>query len=218
MRRIIVLCLMLTAAIPARAETRWISDVLTVPLRSGPSNAHRILHRGLPSGTPLEVLSVDEASGFAHVRTANGTEGWVTAQYLVSQPIARDRLEAATRRVQALERELGERGKRLAEVTTKSSDAAAANEALATQAQRLEAELAELKRTSATAIAIRERNDELTRLNDRLQQEVNDLIADNHALEDDLQQRGMWIGGALVLAGLIGGALIKARPRRSGWS
>ena len=43
-----------------------------------PSTAHRILNRGLPSGTPLEVLSIDEASGFAQVRTENGTEGWIT--------------------------------------------------------------------------------------------------------------------------------------------
>ena len=38
------------------AATAYISDELTVPLRSGPSGGHRILHRGLPSGTVLEVI------------------------------------------------------------------------------------------------------------------------------------------------------------------
>ncbi len=203
---------------PTYADTQWISDVFTVPLRSGPSNAHRILHRGLPSGTPLEVLSIDDASGFAQVRTVNGTEGWITAQYLVKEPIAREQLEAAKRRLASLERELADRAKRVSELASSGSDVAALNEELNAQVQRLDAELSELKRVSADAIATRARNEELKRLNDRLQGEVNELIDDTHALRSDVQQRGMWIGAALVLAGLIGGALIKARPRRSGWS
>ena len=79
----------------AQAETAWISDRLTVPLRSGPSNANRILHRGLPSGTRMEVLARDSDSGFVQIRTDRGTEGWLPEQYLVSEPIARDRLVAA---------------------------------------------------------------------------------------------------------------------------
>ena len=84
------------------AETAYISDRLTVPVRSGPSNANRILHRGLPSGTRLTILARDETSGFVQIRTDGGTEGWLPAQYLVSEPIARDRLVAANRRVDEL--------------------------------------------------------------------------------------------------------------------
>ncbi len=218
MRRLSILCITVVLAAPAHAETVWVSDAFTVPLRSGPSNGHRILHRGLPSGTALEVLSVDEDSGFTQVRTENGTEGWLTSQYLVTEPIARERLEAATRRIRSLERELSERGKRVADLTARDTDSAVANEALTAQIERLEAELAELKRTSADAIATRSQNEELKRLNERLQGEVNELIEDTHNLESNVQQRGMWIGAGLVLAGLIGGALLKARPRRSGWS
>ncbi|NJN51354.1 MAG: TIGR04211 family SH3 domain-containing protein [Gammaproteobacteria bacterium] len=218
MKRFIAIYITATFALPTFAETQWISDVFTVPLRSGPSNAHRILHRGLPSGTALEVLSVDEVSGFAQVRTLNGTQGWITAQYLVKEPVARERLERANRRVETLERELAARAKRVADLSAEGSDVAAVNETLAAQVLALETELTELKRTAADAIATRSRNEELARLNDRLQSEVAELVDETHSLRDDVQQRGMWIGAALVLAGLVGGALIKARPRRSGWS
>ena len=67
------------------AETNYVSDNLSVPLRSGPSNAHRILHRGLPSGTALEVLGRDEESGFTQIRTNNGTEGWLPTQYSIAR-------------------------------------------------------------------------------------------------------------------------------------
>ena len=90
------------SATTATAETAYISDNLTVPLRSGPSNANRILHRGLPSGTRLEILARDSDSGFVQIRTDRGTEGWLPAQYLVDEPIARDRLVAANRRIQEL--------------------------------------------------------------------------------------------------------------------
>ncbi|HJY42228.1 MAG TPA: TIGR04211 family SH3 domain-containing protein, partial [Steroidobacteraceae bacterium] len=84
--------------VPAPAATVYVSDQLTVPLRRGPSNSHKILHAGLPSGTALEVLGEDTAAGFTQVRTANGTEGWVPTQFLSNEPIARDRLAAANRR------------------------------------------------------------------------------------------------------------------------
>lgn len=218
MIRATLLACALLAAAPSTAATQWISDVLTVPLRSGPSNAHRILHRGLPSGTPLEVLAVDDASGFAQVRTESGTEGWVNAQYLVAQPIARDQLATAQRRIQSLERQLAERGKQVSELTSSGSAANASNEELTSEVNRLTAELADLKRVSADALAIDARNDELNQLNGRLRSEIDELIEENHALGSSVEQRGMWIGAGLVLIGLIGGALLKSRPRRSGWS
>lgn len=218
MIRALLLACSLLAAAPGMAATRWISDVLTVPLRSGPSNAHRILHRGLPSGTALEVLSVDEASGFAHVRTDNGTEGWVNAQYLVAEPIARDQLVVAQRRIQSLERQLAERGKQVTELTSTGSAATATNAELTGEVNRLTAELAELKRISADALAIDARAAELDQLNGRLRTEIDELVEENRALGSSVEQRGMWIGAGLVLIGLIGGALLKTRPRRSGWS
>lgn len=57
-------------AVPASAATVYISDELTVPLRSGPSGGHRIIHRGLPSGTQMEILDVNEEAGFTRIRTA----------------------------------------------------------------------------------------------------------------------------------------------------
>jgi hypothetical protein len=44
------------------------------------------------------------------------------------------------------------------------------------------------------------------------------MVAELDVLRDNVQQRWLIIGGGLVLAGLILGAVIKARPRRSAWS
>ena len=55
-------------------------------------------------------------------------------------------------------------------------------------------------------------------LNDRLRAEVDELAGTISTLEDNVQERWLLIGGGLVLAGLLIGVAIKARPRRSAWS
>src|SRR3954462_11102916 len=101
MRRALFLLLTLMAA-SSVAETLYISDQLTVPLRRGPSNGHKIINAALPSGTALEVLGEDQAAGFTQVRTPNGIEGWVPTQYLANQRPARDQLATALKRIQTL--------------------------------------------------------------------------------------------------------------------
>ena len=196
----------------------WISDEFTVPVRSGPSDGHRIVHRGLPSGTELEVLGVDNAAEYTHVRTAAGVEGWISSQYLVKQPIAQVQLVAANNRIQALERQLAQRGEALTELKSTSSEAASTGDRLAAQVAKLEAELADVKQVSASALEEHARVQELTGLNARLRAEVDDLTEESQRLESNTEQRWLLIGGVLVLGGMLAGVAIKARPRRSGWS
>jgi SH3 domain protein len=210
--------LTLIAPVRVSAETVYISDRLTVPLRSGPSNANRILHRGLPSGTRMEVLSRNSDSGFVQIRTDRGTEGWLPAQYLVSEPIARDRLAAANRRIDELNATISQQRQQLNEVTSGKSASDQSVSQLTRQVKQLEQELSEIKRISAGAIAQNETNKELRALNERLRAEVDELVATINALEDNVQERWLLIGGGLVLAGLLLGAAIKARPRRSAWT
>ena len=208
----------LLVANPARAETAYISDKLTVPVRSGPSNANRILHRGLPSGTRLEILNRDSDSGFVQIRTAGGTEGWLPAQYLVNEPIARDQLAAANQRIRDLTQTIDAQKKQLGELDSGKSAADQSNGQLRRQVEELQTELAEIRRISAGAIAQNETNRELVALNERLRTEVDELVVSISALEDNVQERWLLIGGGLVLAGLVLGAAIKARPRRSAWN
>jgi SH3 domain protein len=73
------------------AETRYVSDELKVPMRSGASNQHRII-RFLKSGTPLKVLETDDETGFSKIELSDGKDGWVENGDMMSQPSARDRI------------------------------------------------------------------------------------------------------------------------------
>ena len=213
-----LLIVLSTVAAMASAQTAYISDNLTVPLRSGPSNANRILHRGLPSGTQLAIVSRDADSGFVEIRTNNGTEGWLPEQYLVDEPIARDRLVVANRRIQELTDNLEALRTQLGTLSRDKGQSDRSNTTLNRRVATLERELAEIKRISAGAIEQNATNQRLNELNERLRTEVDDMVTAIAALENNVEQRWLMIGGALVFIGLLLGVVIKSRPRRSAWN
>lgn len=206
----------------ASAETVYIRDTLYVPLRGGQSQEHRILNRGLRSGTALERLEENEETGYSRVRTSEGLEGWLQTQYLVEQPIASTRLDDLQAQLDELEarhqqtllrlREANEAGETLSSNTSSLAEANAA----------LQQELDELKALAADVIAIDEENQRLNEERDTLQAEIDHLSNRNSSLLDDQTQRWFLTGGGTVLIGLLFGFWVGRRiyQRRSasGWA
>lgn len=200
------------------ADTRYISDSLYVPLRSGPSGDHRIIHWGLQSGLSLEVLEEDESSKFTRVRTEGGMEGWIPSQYLVDEPIAADRLAQAESEIERLESLLGGDTSALAAELEEARQEAAHNAESAETIVALEAQLEEVRRVSASAIATQEENVKLAEANAALRREHEDLEARTDRLQGNVEMWWMAVGGGLVLAGLLIGVWLGSRSRRrSGW-
>lgn len=209
-------CLGLTTQpLAAVGDVNYISDVVTVPLRSGPTTAHRILHRGLPSGTQLTILGTDEEAGFTQVRTNDGMEGWVTSQYLIGEPIARVKLAAAEKRLQSLKAEIDKEREGRVSIQAEHKETDANNRTLNSQVQSLSKELSELKRISGDSINEHARNIELVQQNTRLAAQVEEQSNKAMQLEENLQLKWLLYGGALVLIGLLIGVVLKARPRQT---
>jgi SH3 domain protein len=217
MIRPIALALLFVSSI-AQAETRYISDELTVPLRRGPTNAHKIIHAGLPSGTALEVIAEDKDAGFTQVRMQNGTDGWVPTQYLVAEPIARDRLVAATKRIETLTAEVNSARQTMKSEQSARSNAEGVSGDLNKQLKQLQTELGEIKRVSANAVATYEENKALKAHADQLQETVDDQAKRLDSLKSHELRTWLLTGGGLVVLGLISGVAIKSRPKsKDGW-
>ncbi|MEE2784555.1 MAG: TIGR04211 family SH3 domain-containing protein [Pseudomonadota bacterium] len=200
------------------AESAYITDELTVPLRSGPSGGHRILHRGLSSGTQLTLLDEDADAGFTQVRTIQGTEGWIRTQYLVGQPIAKIQLVTARREITHLKQQLNEAEDEVDELTKSGASQAATNQSSASEISTLNSELEQIKQISQGAIATYEENLVLKEVNARLRDELDDVSEERNLLLDNETNEGIMLGAGLIFLGLIAGVLIKARPQRSAWS
>lgn len=218
--RFLILIILLTATALAHAQTgtRYVTDQLEVTLRSGETTQHRIITM-LPSGMRLEVLGQNSESGYSHVRTPQGTEGYVLTRYLENTPSARDRLataeqELTRQRTQATQ--LREQNKQLTDETTALKREI---EQLTRANQELDRDVTQIRRTSASALALDEDNRTLREQLNRLEREHQMLQQQNQVLQDRTARDWFMVGAGVVLLGIIIGLIIpKIRwQRKSRW-
>jgi SH3 domain protein len=201
------------------AETRYISDKIYVPLRVGDGSKYRIIHRGLPSGEQLELISSNEDSGYSQVRTSKGVEGWLPSHYLTSSPAARSQLEASKKRIEELTTASKELRAQLENTTQNSQETNSVVEELKLENKSLAEELEEIKRISANSIKLDDDNRRLLESNQMLSSEVDVLKTDNARLRENKENEFFLNGAFAVLIGVMV-ALIVPRmmpKRRSDW-
>lgn len=117
-------------------STRYISDETAITLREGKGMSAPVAAL-LKSGTKVELIEEDAASGYARVRVGPGREGWVLARYLSNEPAARERLAAMQSQFaenQALVRKLENDNARLREALAAKGEAPAPAPAAAADA------------------------------------------------------------------------------------
>lgn len=197
------------------AETRYISDVVLVPVRSGAGNQFRIIHSGIPSGTQMTVLEEDQSGEWAKIRTQRGMEGWLPKQYLTATPTAQLQLDQAKATVAAAVKKAQTLEERLQtlqdEHDTLSTQAARESQERDTYAE----ELRELKALSADAVNLNQRYQELLTRHEMIQTEFDAINAENDRLKSD-QTVNQWLFGAgLMILGMILMLVLPAlRPKK----
>ena len=204
------------------ADTVYIRDELYVPLRGGQSSEHRILHRGLRSGTPLERLETNDETGYTRVRLKDGMEGWLQTQYIVDEPVAADQLANMKSQVEGIEATHQQTLLRLREATEESDRLKAEAADLSARNEKLKSELQHISGLAADAIAIDQENRRVLDERDSLLAEINALQSRNERRDDDNARQWFLIGAGVVLTSLLLGFLIGRRiyTRRStgGWA
>jgi len=218
---LLIACLWVAAALPqsAHAETRYVTDRFEVTLRAGESTRYKIL-RMLPSGAPVEVLSVNRSTNYARVRIQDGTVGFVLIQELQDEPAARDRLVDLEERLAALRQKPDALTKELADLQEAHGELRARFATLEREKQLREQELAKIRHASANVLDItndRERLRlqvaELTRARAALEQENRDL-------KNQTNQRWFLIGAGVLVSGVLMGLILphlRVRRRKTTW-
>ncbi|WP_049721966.1 TIGR04211 family SH3 domain-containing protein [Gilvimarinus polysaccharolyticus] len=209
--------------IQANAETQYIADTLQVPLRSGMGNQYRIVHRGLPSGTKLELIKrdSDESDGhWALVRTKDGLEGWVREQYLLSEPTAAIKLAHLEQKMGQLDGDQTELLDANEALENNNKELAQSLSELQDQHQKTTSEFAELRKLSGNTIALNEQYQKLNENYQLLQTRAEVLKTDNERLKNNLRYKEWLIGAGILLSGIILSLILQSfgrRKRRSEW-
>jgi SH3 domain protein len=79
------------AAAQTQGRQQYISDEISVTIRQKPTNEAESLGV-VKSGVRVTVLESLGSDSFAHIRTADGRDGWITARFLSDQPAAKEQL------------------------------------------------------------------------------------------------------------------------------
>lgn len=210
-------------SVSAQAQDRYISDVLYVPLRSGMGNQFRIVHRGLASGSQLELVregESDDGEEWSLVRTTDGEEGWIRSQFLVSEPTAelklnsaQQRAENAARESQALRNQLSEAEQQVEQLQGELTEVREGYEAL-------QQEHEQLRTLSSDAVGLHEQHQELSENYQMLQTRYDVIQADNERLKRDRRYQDWLFGGGILIAGVLLSLILQAigkRRRQSEW-
>jgi SH3 domain protein len=201
--RIFAAFMLLLLPLVSLAETQFVE--VEVTLRRGQGTNYGIV-RMIRSGTPVDVLESDTASGYTKIRMPGGTEGWILTRYLMAEPATRKELVASQQRVDRMTREnrelIGERNR------------------LSSEADALAEELARLKNLSTNAIALEEANKRFEANASRDQKTIQNLEAENDRLSGTTTREWFLVGGGVLFFGLLLGLIlprIRWRRKRS-WS
>ena len=204
MHRISLLALLLLLAVGSvQAETMYIKDVLYVPVRAGEGNQYRIVHQGLRSGTPLEVIEQNEDTGYSYIRFGDGKEGYIQTQYLTDEPIAEDRLERVQSKLEEARNALSNTRSELEGTQAALEETRAEKQELESRLASVSDELERVKSISQNAINLEKRNTELREARQELQKEVEVLATENQRLKDSHESSYLLTGGGLVIAGIF---------------
>ena len=197
---------MLLTVIPAvsqAADTRYVSDTQYIPLRSGPGNEYRITHRGIPSGTRLEVKKTAGNGDYAEIVTEKGTSGWIRTQYLMKNLPAQNKLASAVTKAETL---TSENSALKAEAQTLRSERVELLNQITSAEGNLgntSQELAQLKQISSKSVQLDTDNRRLTLEAEGLRSEGDMLKAENQRLLDKLNSEAFMNGALAVLLGVI---------------
>ena len=212
LKRIVFLgiCVMCFSAV-CFAETRYVTDLLKLPLRTGPSTEYKILDL-VKSGQQLEV--VEPGKDWSKVRLPNGKEGYVLNRYLVGQPTSAVQLAKLQSQYTSLRQQataLIEENNRFKEENKKFKSSLNTNE---TALSKLETDYKELKAGAAEFLSLKKKYREVSTQLAEQTERANTLDKELSGLEMNQYIKWFLAGSGVLLVGFIIGFSAKRGRRR----
>ena len=204
------ICVMCFCAV-GFAETRYVTDLLKLPLRTGPSTEYKILDL-VKSGQQLEV--VEPGKDWSQVRLPNGKEGYVLNRYLVGQPTSAVQLAKLQSQYTSLRQQattLIEENNRFKEENKTFKSSLSSNE---TALKKLETDYKELKAGAAEFLSLKKKYREVSTQLAEQTERANTLDKELSGLEMNQYIKWFLAGSGVLLVGFIIGFSAKRGRRR----
>lgn len=201
----------------AQAESRYVTDKLTITVRSGQDSSYRVL-ASVPSGTELEVLSENKETGYSRVRTPDGTEGYALTRYLQNEEPAQVKLTEARQELKKLRAQSeNDTVKELNELKSEYQSLKLQYDTLEFENVQLTQQLDAVKENASNVVSLMDERDEALQRANRLATELDEMRVKNMQLENHSDKKWFMAGaGVLILGILVGIILPRVGGRRRG--
>lgn len=216
----LIIALLYSHPILSQTKTAYIKDTLYVPIRSGDSNQYRILHKGLKSGTKLNIIEENDDKTWVKVTTENGTEGWLPSQFISTSKTANLLVDSYKSDAEKARKELNELKTSYASTDAKLKKEALTAEEYFNENTKLTLELQKIKSISSNAIAMDQNYQDLLEQHELLKTKYDTLFAENENLKADQRLSFLLYGAGLIILGMllmIILPMLKPKQRFSEW-
>ena len=193
------------------AESMYVTDLLKLTLRSGPSTEHKIL-AVVESGQQVEMLEPGE--DWSLVRMGDGKEGYVLTRYLMAEPTHNVRLAQLQTKHKALMQQaatLLEENTRLRSESKKLKSTSDGNESAL---KKLRTDYDSLKAGSADYIELKEKYKTVSGQLTEQTKRADALDEDLRAIEINQYIKWFLAGSGVLLVGFIVGFSARRQRRR----
>lgn len=201
--------ILLLLSISAQAETRYISDVLVVTVRSNTTNNYEILTT-LATASPVEIL--EDGKNFVKVRTQKGIEGYIRSQYLTKATPKATQIARLEKQKADLEEKLKAQQLKFQDASGLATSSQTIIEQLTTdlnqtmqQLEKVKKDYAQLKQQSEDVLSITTERDQLLEENSQNISQLQILQEENKSFHRSNMIQWFLAGGAVFLVGWLAG-------------
>jgi SH3 domain protein len=209
---ILILLGLLLAATTGFAETKYVTQDLTITLRTGPGTDRKII--AFPNaGDPLEVITPGDE--YSEVMTRSGKQGYVLTRYLTDR-------EPPARVLARLEHQYKQVVEKYETLKQQSSNLTSNNQDLSGDLAKTRKQLEDLTAAHETLKRESKQYLELKAKYTKAVKDAAEARSKADKAEKELQQlysseinTGLLYGGGLIVLGFITGFIVKRPKRRS---
>lgn len=187
----------------ADTTTRYVRDWMSVPLHETASADSRNVLPGLATGTEVALIQNEDRNGFSHVRTGDGTEGWIATRYLMNEPTARMQLDGVNKELGELRALNAELKAQQANIPLDKREAAQQLTQLKSDNERLQNDLQTLQQAPDNVTQLAQENIELKKDNVTLHAQIDSNTNELSELRHSKNYALFREGGIAVLAGAL---------------
>ncbi len=225
---IVLFASLLTPALCIGADIQYVSDVLIITLREGPSNKHKRV-KTLKTDSRLEVL--EKKGRYLYVRTSEGVEGWVLKQYVSSKTPKAQIITNLKKKMSGMEetlQRLKDRNARLetevknlqtthakTQKTLEVTETSSKDTMMRTKGQldQMTQRYNTLLNQSKHVVELTDENEALLSSNNKLNKELEYLQQENTHLKRSGMMKWFLAGGGVLLAGFVAGKMGSSKKK-----